>query len=66
MHGFHMTSYIYQRRIQDRRTGRAPPRLNFLEVCKINFDSIARIHFNSSQHTMITVCILLYYTFMYM
>ena len=57
MHGSHMTSYIYQRRIQDRRTGRAPPRLNFLEVCKINFDSIARIHFNSSQHTMITITI---------
>ena len=37
------------RRIQDRRTGRAPPLLK-------NFDCITRIYFNCSQHAMFIIC----------
>ena len=48
-----------QRRILDRRAGRAPlglkKKMGFVIV---NFDSIARIYFEFSQHTMFTICIL--------
>ena len=48
-----------QRRIQDRRTGRArPPVENLLGLVFVNLDSITRIFFHCSEHAALTISIL--------
>ena len=49
-----------QRRIQDRRTGRTPPCLNFFWHFE-NVDYITLNFFNHSQYTMFTLCISCYF-----
>ena len=47
-----------QRRIQDRRTGRAPPCLKSFLFVFVNFDGITRIYFHCIQHAVFTISIL--------
>ena len=50
--------FIMQRRIQDRRAGRAPPCLKFLGVVFVNFECKTRINFYCGHHTVFTICTL--------